>query len=323
MNPSRNLTDLPLEVHPHIGLAFAFHNSKRLQKLKIAYLNVKELSVVLQLCGSSVNHIDGSIVLCDELKLVEQHCPNLQFIELVVSNENLNGIKSLLTKVRSLISMTLNTTPIWHRLGIVELLKLQPSLRRLHLRRFCGEELFEVRNLVNLEELIIDYSLDESFNIHVLCYRLKKLRTLHVQCLSFTVSKEFGKVACPALTELKLCNPGFGWQAWRTSARDMLRWILSHAETLEVLHLSLRIPYYEPDTDTCEILSECKRLRHFYMPIRTGNFDFAHRLIEIVSEKGKPLELDFDNNMVHDQIRKLMDKTAAKHLITLGDHYYF
>nr|XP_041631239.1 uncharacterized protein LOC121502226 [Drosophila kikkawai] len=269
--------------------------------------------------------------MCDtKLKLLEQHCTNLESIELKVTKENINGVKSLLTKVRSLISINLETEQeVENHVGIVELLKLQPGLRSLKLNNFWGDELFKVRNLVDLEELKIINRWDDILNIHELCYPLKKLRKLKMICMAFTASEEFEGAPCPALRELHLLVWDYLFLKTQClSTPACLKWIQSHGEILEVLVLDLNFALCKKDVvsqqDICKILSECRKLRSFHMELLAMDSDIAHRIVKIVSENGvtseeRPLELYFHDNEVHDQIKAAMANTSAKNIFTFKD----
>ncbi|XP_020801947.1 uncharacterized protein LOC110178977 [Drosophila serrata] len=250
------------------------------------------------------------------LKLVKKHCPNLQYIELELSEKNIKGVKSILAKVRSLRTVSIIASSIMgNDLGIVKLLKFQRNLKRLNLFHFCADEFIEVRNMVKLEELII-CSRSDDINLDELCNRLKKLRKLQVIGKVFTASQEFKVAPCPALRELHL-------QARITP--DVLAWILAHAETLERLKFNTRFyGYYDPNIVFSEVVSKCRNLRSLCMPIDQVNKYFIRQVIEFISEseltlKERPLDVSFHNPRMDHEIQKVLSKTSAKQVIALTD----
>ncbi|XP_041674247.1 uncharacterized protein LOC121530010 isoform X2 [Drosophila eugracilis] len=125
METSRNIIDLPVELidrifknleesdqchlahsHPFLRNCFIYHVGNRYSNV-ISSLCFKNWKTILPVCGSTVHHIVEEFHILDEslMRLIEQHCINLESIQIGINRRNYRRVKTFLDNLKSLSSI--------------------------------------------------------------------------------------------------------------------------------------------------------------------------------------------------------------------------
>ncbi|XP_034655530.1 uncharacterized protein LOC117893163 [Drosophila subobscura] len=334
METQRNITDLPLEVldlifnnidirmdkiqlaqaHEYLGEAFAYHSRDTYKRMSIcSFSPLNSYALLLKTCGSTVRELSYDVGSEDLGKLVGKYCHHLESIDFRVTASSAHLMESLILLLKgrdSIKSIRINMerdVPGTVLQGLTEF----PQLRKLDFRQHAGDAVYEIRNLINLEELKIQSkSYHEQVNIFEICAPLKKLRCLTVFNINILSHGEEDAplMPCPALEELTLQQcllsaelPHFPKLTSMTLASCdcninnlVCASILKNANSLEDLDIDCHPSPFDGDS-FLEVLRACKKLREFCEPIRKVPIYRAYvfKIVEILRENGWTPESPF------------------------------
>lgn len=98
------------KAHPYLTDALVYHSRYRFRNIWIMPPEIQDLPFILKHCGTEVLSLRDTS--CDRtatmMELAAKYCPNLQFIEMLVSGENLKIIEESLISLTKLHRITLN-----------------------------------------------------------------------------------------------------------------------------------------------------------------------------------------------------------------------
>ncbi|KAH8378658.1 hypothetical protein KR009_000499 [Drosophila setifemur] len=229
MEAGRILTDLPLEIldrifeclgtrsdklnlaqaHPILADVFALHSCGEYRELKAwNFMTDESWSFLLHYCGMNVKSLSlkrpWNNVLGD---LVAYNCPNLEELSCYVSDKTSQSVKSFLLRFKNqLKSVELHVELDAHP-KIIDALAEAPNLRKFYISQFNGNDVYEIQNLLQLEELTIQIRLHPvpvQIDILKICAPLKNLRCLVLFNVQFPEVEGASSVTWPSLVELKL-----------------------------------------------------------------------------------------------------------------------
>jgi len=97
-------------VHPNLSEAFAYHNRRTFKKISFHDENSelkKQVHLILQHCGRNVKalhdyHDYGSETSVKMLQLAQQFCPNLEYLTVFITPDNIKQIERNLIKLKTL-----------------------------------------------------------------------------------------------------------------------------------------------------------------------------------------------------------------------------
>ncbi|XP_020801804.1 uncharacterized protein LOC110178871 [Drosophila serrata] len=147
------------QTNPLLGQAFALHSRNEFKDLDIRKLSAIYWPVILPLCGSKVRQING---LWDSqniipFHLIEMQCPFLESIKFNVKSENWMQITALILNMKTLKSIHLHISEDCEpSVNIINALMQLPNLTKLLLHGFAGDIVYQLQNLVNLEDLSLN-----------------------------------------------------------------------------------------------------------------------------------------------------------------------
>ncbi|KAH8252025.1 hypothetical protein KR038_006821, partial [Drosophila bunnanda] len=297
------------QTDPLLGQAFALHSRSEFVEIDIRKLSTMYWPVILPQCGSQVRQING---IWDShnyipFHLIETQCPFLESIKFNVNSENWMQITSLLLNVKSLKSIHLHMGEDCDpSVNIINALMLLPNLTKLLLHGFASNVVYQLQNLINLEELSLNLrSHSQAINIFEALSTLRNLRILRMfninimenqnSCLNELQDLEI--FSChtysmlPHIPKLKSLrfranfnySPDFQW----------FYWISLHAYTLEFLELCLTNANFNfGEQHLLEMLQNCTNLRTLHL----GNSitrQFVESFMNLLNAKGFSTERPF------------------------------
>ncbi|XP_022208373.2 uncharacterized protein LOC111064863 [Drosophila obscura] len=316
-------------VHPLLGKAFSYHSGNKYYSIDSLCVPITQWPVILPLCGSTVIEFKGYLNDwdCSVLKLIEEHCSNLVKISLDVNQRNYNGVKSLLSRMRSPGSVEVGLD-CRACLGYREFLFEFNRLQKLSLKGCPKDEIYFLKKLINLEELAVT-PLSDSEHIDILgvCSALHNLRSLTIAKMNVIIPKEFGVSPCPSLENLLVvhCHIPTVWPLFPklkhlrirhtpiATCQFLNQWVLQHSSTLERLEL-LYLDEPLQESDVLQVLQRCRKLQFFSIVLGDSNITetFVNSIMDILNENGfkpeKPFELKVFKLTKYAEVRKLLAK---------------
>ncbi|KAH8240144.1 hypothetical protein KR032_011639, partial [Drosophila birchii] len=295
------------QTDPQLGQAFFLHSGNDLVNVDIRKLPGIYWPVILPMYGSQMRQIDGTWDSQNYIPfhLIEAHCPVLESIKFNVKYENWIQITTLLLNTKSLRSVHLHISGDCDpSVNIINALSQLPNLTKLLLHGFADDAVYQLQNLINLEDLSLNLrSHSQAINIFQLLSTLGNLRILHISNMNimetqnscFNELQDLEIVGCHIYSMLphvpKLKSLRFRRNVNYSPQFQLFFWISLHANTLEFLELLL------PDFDfweqnLLEMLQNCTYLRTLHL----GNaitWNFVGSFMNLLNAKGFSTELPF------------------------------
>ncbi|XP_034123027.1 uncharacterized protein LOC117580542 [Drosophila guanche] len=329
-------------VHPLLGKAFSHHSRKKYQIIDPLWVPLSHWPVILPLCGSTVNEFKGYLNDwgCSVLKLIEDNCPNLETISLEVTQSNWHGVRSLLSRMRSLRSVEVGLD-CRACSGYREFLQEFKSLQKLILKSCPKEEIDWLKKLLNLEELAVTPLSDsEPIDILEVCSALPQLRSLTVTEMNVIIPHGFIVPPCPCLETLLVVNcriptvwPHFPQlknlriRHTRIATRQFLnQWVLQHSGTLEHLEL-LYLEEPLEETDVLQVIKRCVKLQFLSIVLGDSKLSetFVSSILDMLQENGfkseQPFELKVFKLDKFLEVRKLLAKCQNAGMLKVTTDY--
>ncbi|XP_022208441.2 uncharacterized protein LOC111064902 isoform X2 [Drosophila obscura] len=267
----------------------------------------------LETCGPTVRQLVYHSGSDDLGQLVAKHCHHLESLDFHVTASNAHVMESLILllkgrdTIKSIVIHMARDVPVAVLHGLREL----PQLKKLDFCQDAGDAVYELRQLVDLEELKIkSRSHHEQIKILEICAPLKKLRHLTVTNINIQAhgDAETALMPWPALECLNLQQcllaaelPHFPnltflalWSCQCHIENLVCATILRHAISLECLEIDCLPPPLDGD-GFLQVLRACTKLRDFCVPMRKVPIYRAYvfAMVEILRENGHTPENPF------------------------------
>ncbi|BFF98007.1 uncharacterized protein DMAD_06281 [Drosophila madeirensis] len=335
----------------YLGGAFAFHSRDEFKNVSVfdQYISMDSWPMLLSLCGTTVREYSccNSHNWSDALtKLVEQHCPKLEIVNVNVNARNCNSVRSVIVNARTTIKEIKldadNRVPKWIPPMMLHEYPEMPLLRKATFIQFTSEELFHIQKFSTLEELELDPGklYCRPIKLFEITANLKKLRSLKLYQYNIVepenteasaTSMPFPSLEslkmrrckismemphCPNITSLDIIN-------CQWSIENVLyRFILKQGETLVNLSIDCR-PSMLDGKQFLDILRCCKRLRLFCVQAQKVKFtrDFVATMVDILHDNGvtpdEPLRLKIYGITKTDWAAKWVSLTGNPNLLSV------
>ncbi|XP_043647001.1 uncharacterized protein LOC122615896 [Drosophila teissieri] len=370
MENPRGIIDLPVEVldlifkhltylsiklqlaqaHEKLTKAFVYHSRNEFRRYKLFESALSEESMLLPIreCGRTIEDFvfEGNGRFWNDalVDAIGNHCTNLKSVKVLRFNSHSDKICTLLVKLNKLLLSVSFKQESRFPFVILKAVGEMTQLKKLSVKGYIDENVYEIQKLVALEKLKVDhnYYLDRK-DVHILkiCSSLKNLRELSITNLHIMpCEEEHSKVwvgletltifSCTLPTALPDCPnlKDLSIHYLQSSNEDYcLQFILKNGKKLDNLYEKCRPPI--DANGFLQLLRGCPNLRYLYTPMEYIKLysGYVSTILEILREnkvtREDPFVLVICRRIKWKWFRRLLSRTPNAELIRLPQRYEY